>query len=110
VVLSNPGTNSAHGNVHGFKLCDRHVQGKRSTFEALEAELLAGQKLQGVLTSDEVQAVLQRRGWQQNYPLFTTVNLIIHEAIAVQRLFEYREVVMMEGVLEPVSDDAGLPG
>jgi glycerol-3-phosphate dehydrogenase (NAD+) len=87
-----------------------HVQGKRTTFEALEAELLLGQKLQGVLTSDEVQAVLRRRGWQQDYPLFTTVNLIIHETVKVQRLFEYREVALMEDVLEPLSDDAGLPG
>ena len=29
-----------------------------------QAELLDGQKLQGVLTSNEVQAVLRLRGWE----------------------------------------------
>ena len=38
----------------------------------LQVSLLNGQKLQGVLTSDEVQAILGRRGWQADYPLFTT--------------------------------------
>ena len=38
----------------------------------LQTSLLNGQKLQGVLTSDEVQAILGRRGWQADYPLFTT--------------------------------------
>ena len=40
----------------------------------MQAELLAGQKLQGVLTSDEVQSILQIKGWETEYPLFTTVN------------------------------------
>ena len=38
----------------------------------LQARLLGGQKLQGVLTSNEVQAILARKGWQSDYPLFTT--------------------------------------
>lgn len=37
-----------------------------------QEELLKGQKLQGTLTSDEVQAILKQRGWELNYPLFTT--------------------------------------
>jgi glycerol-3-phosphate dehydrogenase (NAD+) len=86
------------------------MQNQRSTFESLEAELLGGQKLQGVLTSDEVQAVLRKRGWQKDYPLFTTVNLIIHEVIAVQRLFDYRQVVLSDDLLEPLSDGEGLSG
>lgn len=68
------------------------MQGKESTFEELEAELLGGQKLQGVLTSDEVQAVLQARGWEGDYPLFTTVSLIVHGHVGVRELFEYRAV------------------
>lgn len=32
--------------------------------DGLQAELLNGQKLQGVLTSNEVQAVLRLRGWE----------------------------------------------
>ena len=35
--------------------------GAPRSFEELEAELLAGQKLQGVLTSNEVQAILRAR-------------------------------------------------
>jgi glycerol-3-phosphate dehydrogenase (NAD+) len=68
------------------------VQGKRPTFAELEAELLNGQKLQGVLTSDEVQDVLEDRGWEQLYPLFTTVNRIVNDAVPVTRLFEYKAV------------------
>eukprot|EP00967_Tisochrysis_lutea_P077376 scaffold105046_cov17-Tisochrysis_lutea.AAC.2 len=41
-------------------------------------EMLNGQKLQGVLTSDEVQEILEARGWELNFPLFTTINRIIH--------------------------------
>jgi len=52
-------------------------QGKRS-FTELEADLLNGQKLQGVLTSDEVQSVLVARGWIQQYPLFAVVNDIVN--------------------------------
>ena len=39
---------------------------------ARQVELLKGQKLQGVLTSNEVQAILAARGWEKEYPLFTT--------------------------------------
>jgi glycerol-3-phosphate dehydrogenase (NAD+) len=46
--------------------------GAPASFAQLEARLLGGQKLQGVLTSDEVQAILARRGWEADYPLFTT--------------------------------------
>lgn len=52
-------------------------QGKRS-FTELEADLLSGQKLQGVLTSNEVQSVLVARGWLQQFPLFVAVNDIVN--------------------------------
>ena len=39
--------------------------GQPKSFEVLEAELLNGQKLQGVQTSDEVQEILRARGWEQ---------------------------------------------
>lgn len=32
---------------------------------AVQARLLGGQKLQGTLTSNEVQEILMRRGWEQ---------------------------------------------
>jgi len=52
-------------------------QGKKS-FTDLEAALLGGQKLQGVLTSNEVQSVLVARGWLQQFPLFAAVNDIVN--------------------------------
>ncbi|KAL2942971.1 Glycerol-3-phosphate dehydrogenase [NAD(+)] [Bienertia sinuspersici] len=48
-------------------------EGKR-TFDELEAELLQGQKLQGVLTAKEVYGVLERNGWFDVFPLFTTIH------------------------------------
>ncbi|XP_061341880.1 glycerol-3-phosphate dehydrogenase [NAD(+)]-like [Gastrolobium bilobum] len=49
--------------------------GKRS-FDELEAELLNGQKLQGVLTAKEVHEVLSDRGWVEKFPLFSAVHEI----------------------------------
>ena len=42
--------------------------GAPATFEALEAKLLNGQKLQGTLTSNELQEVLITRRWQVTSP------------------------------------------
>ncbi|KAL0424246.1 UNVERIFIED_CONTAM: Glycerol-3-phosphate dehydrogenase [NAD(+)] [Sesamum radiatum] len=42
--------------------------GKRS-FDELEAEMLQGQKLQGVSTAKEVYEVLRHRGWLELFPL-----------------------------------------
>ncbi|KAL8038759.1 hypothetical protein ABFX02_11G128700 [Erythranthe guttata] len=49
--------------------------GKRS-FDELEAEMLQGQKLQGVSTAKEVYEVLNHRGWLELFPLFSTVHEI----------------------------------
>uniref|UniRef100_A0A0D9VAU7 Glycerol-3-phosphate dehydrogenase [NAD(+)] n=1 Tax=Leersia perrieri TaxID=77586 RepID=A0A0D9VAU7_9ORYZ len=49
--------------------------GKRS-FDDLEAEMLHGQKLQGVSTAKEVYEVLTYRGWQELFPLLSTVHEI----------------------------------
>ncbi|XP_020961323.1 glycerol-3-phosphate dehydrogenase [NAD(+)] 1, chloroplastic-like [Arachis ipaensis] len=59
------------------KVADAYAknQGKRS-FDQLEAELLNGQKLQGVLTAKEVYEVLSDRGWVEQFPLFSTVHAI----------------------------------
>jgi hypothetical protein len=48
------------------------LAGTPASFAELEVKLLNGQKLQGVLTSNEVQAILFRRNWEKEYPLFTT--------------------------------------
>lgn len=54
--------------------------------------MLGGQKLQGVLTSDEVQEVLRDRGWEQQYPLFTATNRIVSGTADVRRILQFREV------------------
>ena len=48
------------------KCAEEFVNGKgRRTFEDIEEELLGGQKLQGVLTSDEVQELIETKGWEK---------------------------------------------
>lgn len=74
----------------------------------LEEELLKGQKLQGVLTSDEVQAVLDHNMMSHEYPLFTTVNLIVHGHVPVQEILHYKQVGHDEGLKRvQVSGEAG---
>lgn len=65
--------------------------GAPKTWEELEAELLGGQKLQGVLTSHEVQAVLRRRGVEGNFPLFTTINRICTGELQPEAIVRYAE-------------------
>lgn len=62
----------------------------KKTFDDLEKELLNGQKLQGVLTSHEVQAVLRKKNWEKQYPLFTTINRIVQGKIAPAQIVNYK--------------------
>ncbi|CAO2833095.1 unnamed protein product [Amaranthus hypochondriacus] len=52
------------------------INGGERTFEELEAEILQGQKLQGVLTAKEVYEVLESNGWFDSFPLFKTIHEI----------------------------------
>eukprot|EP00884_Botryococcus_braunii_P018008 jgi/Botrbrau1/4891/Bobra.118_1s0005.1 len=61
--------------------CKSYYEGQIKSFEDLERDLLAGQKLQGVLTSNEVQEVLRIRKWEDDFPLFTTVNKIVNQEL-----------------------------
>lgn len=72
------------------------MQGQMPSFEELEASMLGGQKLQGVLTSDEVQDVLRDRGWEREYPLFTATNRIVSGTADVRRVLQFREVAQEE--------------
>ncbi len=65
--------------------------GGEKSFDQIEAELLNGQKLQGVLTSDEVQTVLRARGQEADFPLFTTINKIVHGEIPPEDIVRYRD-------------------
>lgn len=60
-------------------------------FEQIEAELLNGQKLQGVMTSHEVQEVLHQRGLTDQFPLFTTINRIIAGKISPAAIVRFSE-------------------
>ncbi|CAB9524155.1 3-phosphate dehydrogenase [Seminavis robusta] len=64
----------------------------RTSFSQLETDLLNGQKLQGVLTSEEVQSVLSSKGWQNQYPLFSTVNAIVRGRLEPKDISRFREL------------------
>ncbi|XP_051119890.1 glycerol-3-phosphate dehydrogenase [NAD(+)]-like isoform X2 [Andrographis paniculata] len=64
--------------------------GKRSLDE-LEAEMLQGQKLQGVSTAKEVYEVLNHRGWLELFPLFKTVHEICIGRLPPTAVVEYSE-------------------
>jgi glycerol-3-phosphate dehydrogenase (NAD+) len=76
------------------------------TFEDLERDLLNGQKLQGVLTSMEVQTVLERNGWEKQYPLFTAVNAIIQGLYGPKDIVRYRQVAASNAVKGRLSNRA----
>ncbi|KAH1193595.1 Glycerol-3-phosphate dehydrogenase [NAD(+)] [Glycine max] len=59
------------------KVADAYARnGGKRPFDELEAEMLQGQKLQGVLTAQEVHEVLSHRGWLHMFPLFSAVHAI----------------------------------
>ncbi|CAB4275353.1 unnamed protein product [Prunus armeniaca] len=64
--------------------------GKRS-FDELEAEMLQGQKLQGVSTAKEVYEVLSHRGWLEFFPLFATVHEICIGSLPPSAIVEHFE-------------------
>ncbi|XP_028126385.1 glycerol-3-phosphate dehydrogenase [NAD(+)]-like isoform X1 [Camellia sinensis] len=64
--------------------------GKRS-FDELEAEMLQGQKLQGVSTAKEVYEVLSHRGWLELFPLFATVHEICIGSLPPTSIVEYSQ-------------------
>ena len=57
----------------------------------MQAELLKGQKLQGVLSSNEVQSVLRVRGWEAEYPLMSVINGIVQGKLQPDAIFRFRE-------------------
>ncbi|GAA6003934.1 hypothetical protein JCM10207_006474 [Rhodosporidiobolus poonsookiae] len=58
------------------------------TFDELEAELLNGQRLQGVITSEEIYGFLKARGRLDGYPLFEKVYKICKRELEPESLFE----------------------
>ncbi|GAB4847912.1 hypothetical protein Ancab_026972 [Ancistrocladus abbreviatus] len=67
--------------------------GKRCTsFDELEAEILNGQKLQGVLTAKEVYEVLRINGWLSLFPLFRAVHEICSGQEPPSAIVRYKEI------------------
>eukprot|EP00798_Chlamydomonas_sp_ICE-L_P013167 gene13167-30652_t len=73
-----------------------HVAGTPRTFGDIEEELLGGQKLQGTLTANEVHEIIAMRGWELEYPLFTTVYRIINDLIPPQMMLNFKEGARMK--------------
>jgi len=68
------------------------VRGGSCSFDEIERELLSGQKLQGVLTSHEVQELLETWGAEEEFPLFVTINRIIKGDIPAKDITRYKEM------------------
>ena len=52
------------------------ASGKPTTWEELETEMLNGQKLQGTITSKDVQLCLASKSAEGDFPLFCMINKI----------------------------------
>lgn len=66
------------------------ASGGQKSWDVLESELLNGQKLQGVLTSHEVQQVLVARQWEKRFPLFTTIHKIASQELPPSAIIDYQ--------------------
>lgn len=69
--------------------------------------MLKGQKLQGVLTAEEVYEVISANMWHCRFPLFAAVYCIVSGAAPVQRILEYRSVAE-EAAEEEIAEDEPL--
>ncbi|KAL0741721.1 hypothetical protein Bca4012_083234 [Brassica carinata] len=65
--------------------------GGKRYFDELEAEMLQGQKLQGVSTTREVYEALNRRGWLEMFPLFSMVHQICIGRLKPDAIVHYRD-------------------
>lgn len=81
------------------------IQGQSPTWEELEESMLKGQKLQGVLTAEEVFDVLSANGWLTKFPLFTAIHRIATDEEPVERILEYRKVAEDAVALEVDGDN-----
>eukprot|EP00198_Chlamydomonas_reinhardtii_P000461 XP_001689796.1 predicted protein [Chlamydomonas reinhardtii] len=83
--------------------------GAGRSWAELEKELLQGQKLQGVLTSNEVQQILRTRGWESKYPLFTTINRIVNGHLPPHLVVDYLEGAKADIAVDVEEDIVPLP-
>jgi glycerol-3-phosphate dehydrogenase (NAD+) len=71
-------------------------RGRPKTWETIEKELLNGQKLQGVLTSYEVQTILKNNDLESTFPLITTIHHICKGDIKPEKIVDYAELPSQE--------------
>jgi len=64
---------------------------KQKTWEQIEKDELGGQKLQGVLTSNEVQEILRRKDLEGDFPLLTTINRISKGDLTPDYIIRYAD-------------------
>eukprot|EP00928_Gymnodinium_smaydae_P053739 TRINITY_DN37665_c0_g1_i1.p1 TRINITY_DN37665_c0_g1~~TRINITY_DN37665_c0_g1_i1.p1 ORF type:complete len:1008 (-),score=145.47 TRINITY_DN37665_c0_g1_i1:51-3074(-) len=74
------------------------------TWQELEAELLNGQKLQGPSTCADVQAIINQRGLQKKFPLFTAIHAAVTKAMPPEDVFSCNGFVRSRPQLD--SDDS----
>ena len=92
------------GRNHRVSKAYAELDGSK-TFAELEADLLRGQKLQGVLTSHEVRLVIESRGWEKVYPLFTAVDSIVRRVYEPKDIARFREIAESPNVrVDPVDE------
>ncbi|KAL9247935.1 hypothetical protein vseg_021310 [Gypsophila vaccaria] len=68
--------------------------GGKKPFEELEAQMLQGQKLQGVLTAKEVYEVLKNNRWLDSFPLFRTIHDICNGNKPVSAIVHFGTIMM----------------
>ncbi|GAA6063396.1 hypothetical protein JCM10212_002967 [Sporobolomyces blumeae] len=68
--------------------CAEAFVGSGKTFDELEKELLNGQRLQGVVTAEEIYSFLKCRNRLDGYPLFVKVHRICQREIDPEEIFE----------------------
>uniref|UniRef100_A0A803MUK8 Glycerol-3-phosphate dehydrogenase [NAD(+)] n=1 Tax=Chenopodium quinoa TaxID=63459 RepID=A0A803MUK8_CHEQI len=69
------------------------IHGGKRPFKELEAEMLQGQKLQGVSTAKEVYEVLESNRWFDSFPLFRTIHEICIGSLPPSAIVHYKAEV-----------------
>ena len=94
VASSFGGRNARVAREYAIRVSSREMPPGRETVDALEAELLAGQSLQGELTSRECSAAITQR-WgaaegARRFPLFSTVRAVFDGLLGPESVLRYR--------------------
>ena len=71
------------------RLAEQFAKEPEKSFEMLEKELLNGQHLQGPDTAAELNVILRRRGFENEFPVFTAVHRIATKQDKPSKLLDY---------------------